>query len=300
MAKVRSPNYPNHNLGAALELVRKVFAKDGRNKVARLAVAKHLGHEGLSGPALGKIGALRAYGLMEGAGDELRVSDDAIAALMAPESSKERKEALERLALKPVLFQDIHNEYPSPPSADNLAYWLIQQGFSPTAATIAANSYLETIALVGGLSPSYSPPAEGGNRAGLNPPPHPPLDDKKGQAVKIMDGERVAFTEEMRPGQYLKVIASGEVDDFLLDALDDFVKRQRKLREILKRPAGHAKRPEGIFEPGDTIPASGNYWRIHPNDHAENEKMVLAAGDKFRTCPTCGNEAYYKQVQIGE
>ena len=49
----------------------------------------------------------------------------------------------------------------------------------------------------------------------------------KGQ-VRVMDGERVAFTEESQPGQYLKLIASGDVDDFMLEALEDYVKRQRR------------------------------------------------------------------------
>lgn len=52
-------------------------------------------------------------------------------------------------------------------------------------------------------------------------------DRGKGQ-VKLMEGERVAFTEEGTPGQYLKLIASGEIDDTLLEALEDYVKRQRK------------------------------------------------------------------------
>jgi len=59
---------------------------------------------------------------------------------------------------------------------------------------------------------------------GTPPPPPPPAGGK----VKIMDGERVAFTEEGQPGQYLKLVASGEVDDTKLEALEDYVKRQRK------------------------------------------------------------------------
>ena len=42
------------------------------------------------------------------------------------------------------------------------------------------------------------------------------------------EGERVVFTEESDPQNYVKLIASGAVDDSLLEALDDFVKRQRK------------------------------------------------------------------------
>lgn len=43
-----------------------------------------------------------------------------------------------------------------------------------------------------------------------------------------MEGERVVFTEENNPQQYVKLVASGEVDDTLLDAIEDYVKRQKK------------------------------------------------------------------------
>ena len=43
-----------------------------------------------------------------------------------------------------------------------------------------------------------------------------------------MDGERVVFTEESNPQNYLKLIASGDVDGTMLEALEDYVKRQKK------------------------------------------------------------------------
>jgi hypothetical protein len=43
-----------------------------------------------------------------------------------------------------------------------------------------------------------------------------------------MAGERIVFTEETNPQQYVKLVASGEVDETLLDALQDYVKRQKK------------------------------------------------------------------------
>jgi hypothetical protein len=46
--------------------------------------------------------------------------------------------------------------------------------------------------------------------------------------VRIMDGERVVFTEEANPQQYVKLVVSGDVDEALLDALQDYVKRQKK------------------------------------------------------------------------
>jgi len=148
MAKIRSPNYPVVDLSSALAMAMKLYEKDGRNKVSKETLAAHLGHEGLSGPALGKIGALRAYGLVEGNGDENRVSEDCITALMAPDGSHDKTEALRRLALKPGLFQEISKEFATPPSNNNLRYWLVKRGFSPDGAEKAAKTYLATVAVV--------------------------------------------------------------------------------------------------------------------------------------------------------
>lgn len=43
-----------------------------------------------------------------------------------------------------------------------------------------------------------------------------------------MDGERIVFTEESNQQNYLKLIASGDVDGTMLEALEDYVKRQKK------------------------------------------------------------------------
>jgi hypothetical protein len=155
MAKVRSPNYPNTDLGSALAMARKLFDKDGRNRMPQQALAKHLGHESVSGPALGKIGALRAYGLIEGNGDELRVTDDAIHALMAPAFSPEKIEAMQRLAFKPTLFREIKNDFPTQPSEDSLRFWLVKRGYSQEAAGKATKAYLATTALLPDVERTY-------------------------------------------------------------------------------------------------------------------------------------------------
>jgi len=235
MPKLRSPNYPNRNLESALGLVQGVYAQDGRNKISRPVLAKHLGHDALTGPALGKIGALRAYGLIEGAGDELRVSEDAIAALMAPLGSDARRAAIRRLALNPTIFQDIRAEFSGKVSVESLTYWLIQNGFLPATAPIAAKTYFETMEFAGGLNTDTDTDTDTATDA-PSPAPNKPVsatatnesNTSNQQGIAVMTGERVAFTEEGQPGQYLKLIASGEVDDGLLEALEDFVKRQRK------------------------------------------------------------------------
>jgi hypothetical protein len=134
MAKIRSPNYPMLDLGAALVATRKAYEKDNRNKMSKGALAKHLGHDSLSGPALGKLGALRAYGLIDGAGDELKITNEAVHALMAPEGSAERSTAMLKLATQPKLFQEIRKDFPTVPSADNLKFWLVKRQFASDAA----------------------------------------------------------------------------------------------------------------------------------------------------------------------
>lgn len=176
MAKVRSPNFPNMDLSKALVFARKAFDKDHRNKVSRATLAKHVGHDTLSGPALTKIGALRAYGLVEGAGDEMRVSEDAIKAMMAPQDSPERREAMARLATRPSLFKDLQKEFPTPPSEDNLRYWLIKRQFTAEAATKAAKAYLVTMMLVNGSTPAYDL-GEGAADDGDDPPPEAEVGD---------------------------------------------------------------------------------------------------------------------------
>ena len=46
--------------------------------------------------------------------------------------------------------------------------------------------------------------------------------------VALTANERVVFVEEGEPNQYLKVVASGDLDEILLDALSDYVNRQKR------------------------------------------------------------------------
>jgi hypothetical protein len=52
-----------------------------------------------------------------------------------------------------------------------------------------------------------------------------------------MDGERIVFTEESNPQNYLKLVASGDVDGTMLEALEDYVKRQKRRCRLGISPA---------------------------------------------------------------
>ncbi len=117
-----------------------------------------------------------------------------------------------------------------------------------------------------------------------------------------MDGERVAFTEEGQPGQYLKLIASGDVDDTMLEALEDFVKRQRKrmkLAAILYPQGGADAVPHGLFAPGDTAPFDGAYKKHHFGHMptAEENQTRAVMGQPFQSCEKCtGGQVRYEFI----
>lgn len=159
MSRTRSPNYPAIDLASSIELVEPVYRKEKRNKMPREVLATHLGYNGLNGRALGIIGALRAYGLIEGTGDDVRVGDDTVILLNAPEDSPDRKEALQRCALRPTLFRQLYAQFETIPSEGTLRYALIKLGFTPEAAGKATQTYLATISFVGDMQSSYDSPA---------------------------------------------------------------------------------------------------------------------------------------------
>ena len=154
----KSPNYPVVDLGSALADIANVLEKENRNRMSRAVLAKHLGYNSLNGRALGRIAAVRAYGLVEGGGEELRVSGDAVDAIKSPAGSDARKAALERLATKPPLFKDLRAAFPDTlPSEANIEYWLAKRNFTGKGAGKAAKSYLSTMRLVSTSPEGYFP-----------------------------------------------------------------------------------------------------------------------------------------------
>ncbi|WP_028969012.1 hypothetical protein [Sphingomonas sp. URHD0057] len=148
MSKVRSPNFPVVDLPAAIESVGKIYLREKRGKFPKESAARHLGYTSINGRSLGMIAALRAYGLLEGRGNDLVVTPDAIALLEAPQDSHDRLEALERAISAPPMFQRIMEQYPGGTSPQTLKWWLIQQGFTSDGADKATAIYLRTRELV--------------------------------------------------------------------------------------------------------------------------------------------------------
>lgn len=156
MAKHRSPNCPQIPFAEAIEKGRKVYEKEHTHTAVKLVVAQDLGYKGLSGPALAALGALRQYGILEGSGDALRISKDALA-YYEMDDGPEKEQAIERMVFTPSLFAELHQQYGSQlPSEGNLRHTLITKGFSSETAGDVINVYKANVELVKGEETGYS------------------------------------------------------------------------------------------------------------------------------------------------
>jgi hypothetical protein len=156
MAKHRSPNCPQIPFAEAIEKGRKVYEKEHTHPAARLVVAQDLGYKGLSGPSLMAIGALRQYGIIEGSGDALHISKDALA-YFEMDDGPEKEEAIKRMVFAPSLFAELKQTYPDKlPSEGNLRHTLITKGFLPDTAEDVIEVYKANVELAGGEENGYS------------------------------------------------------------------------------------------------------------------------------------------------
>lgn len=259
---IRSPSYPNLPLREAVAAVAKIEGVYRASPVDREAGAKLIGFSSLSGPANQALAALASYGLVERAGKgEMRVTERA-RSILHPDSAGEKIHALSAAASEPQLYRELCERFSdiAVPPEEGVVNYLNRQGFNPTAVKPAAKAFLMTMAYMkelGGIEShgqadtfaqkSLSPLGNGtqadngGDRGGGTDLGQTENEDgqplRRNEGVRLMEGERVVFTEEGRPGQYLKLIASDDFDDTLLEALEDFIKRQRKrLTATASRP----------------------------------------------------------------
>lgn len=157
MARARSPEYPSISLKEAIERVKMVYDKDYQNRLPRSVMAEHMGYKGLSGASLPILSALLKYGLLEGRGDESRVSDLAVSLIAHPSGTPEHYDALKRASAYPELFAELDERFPDGKASEQaIRSYLLTRKFIPTAADAAIRAYRDTKALVAAESGGYS------------------------------------------------------------------------------------------------------------------------------------------------
>lgn len=145
MAKARSPSYPSISLREAVEKIERVYMKDYQNAIPKGLVAQHMGYQGINGKSLGILAAVAKYGLLEGRGNESRVSDLGVRIIAHPPGSPERITALQEAASRPELFAEIDGRFAGGKGSDQgIRAYLLTRKFIPAGADLAIRSYRET------------------------------------------------------------------------------------------------------------------------------------------------------------
>ncbi|HZS82784.1 MAG TPA: hypothetical protein VFA50_07920 [Stellaceae bacterium] len=256
--------FPFITLEKAIDRSRQLHINAGKHQVPVGELHNLWGYSASASGWKQTLAALKYYGLVETSGVKdsrsVRLTEEARRYFL-DERPEKHAEAHRVFALKPKSLAKLWQLWGHEPPGDPIARSTlkVQFGYAEKAASEILAIYKANI-LFAGLSKHDAKSAQPSDRADesveLRSTPEPaatpemrateleperrasthtapPLHSGK---VRLMEGERVVFTEEGQPNQYLKLIASGEFDDTLLEALEDFVKRQRKR---LTRSAEH-------------------------------------------------------------
>jgi hypothetical protein len=212
----RSPNYPSLTFTDSLGKTEVLYRHEKKHPMAPDVAAAHLGYSNAkNGAFMSVISALRKYGLVEGVGGDVRVSDDASLLYIYPADAPERAAVASRLAMRPALFGEVLNKFPGGlPSDANLRAklqheWAFASGEAADAFIRALRDAVRVAALDGSgggdetsdassaresefvPQPPHSAPATGGyNPPPAAPPPahHAPGTPMEKHAWKLADG----------------------------------------------------------------------------------------------------------------
>jgi hypothetical protein len=168
MAKSRSPEYPAIGLLEAIERVEAVYNRGVyRSPLTKQSFAEHMGYKSLSGASLPVLSALGKFGLIEGRGDDTRISELAVNIIAHQPGSPERGKAIRDAAAKPELFAELDRRTQGGKTTDQaIRSYLLTRGFIPPAADAAIRAYRETKTLVGAESDVYESPGFEPDEAG--------------------------------------------------------------------------------------------------------------------------------------
>ncbi len=260
--RLRSPPYPALPLQRAIERAEQLYRQERDHAVPLSSAARAWSVSPTSSSPITIAGALRQYGLIEYDGDgnskKLRLTHEALRILLDRiPTSPSRLDAVRRAFLKPKIFAELWENWKSDlPSDQTMLNYLVlerrlaeQAPYSEQAATELLANYRASMA--------FAAPTEAVNVSSA-------LDDSQATEELPMDtataeiaqtvlarpraniqvnaqhpttnssgkGERVVFVEEVEPDQYLKLVASGELDEIMLDALSDYINRQKRRLKI--------------------------------------------------------------------
>lgn len=145
--KDRSPNYPKMSLAQALELAKQLYTKAGKAKISPIVAVGALGYNGMNGAALGTLGGISQYGLIDRErGKSVSISSLAIK-LIHPLNPDQEAASKREAALLPQVFNDLYSSGFQKCDIDVICNNLIQNGFTPDGARKAATVFKENVVI---------------------------------------------------------------------------------------------------------------------------------------------------------
>lgn len=247
MTRHRSPAHPDASLERAIELVGKLHARVRSNSVDRETAVREMGYSGMTGASGKTLANLVHFGLIAKAGKGgVRVTERAVD-ILHPKTPEDRRRALAQAGMTPAFYQGVRREFADGVPTENwLRSLMMRENFSDAAIAPAISAFLETVSFLqkeGAYESHGAPPPapvdsdeidelDEMEEMEANPEPIqparqmviPPRRNDKAAGPE----ERTVLTEEGAPGQYLVLRVAGEVTEHMLEALEDYVKRQRK------------------------------------------------------------------------
>jgi hypothetical protein len=253
--RFRSPPFPAMPLQRAVERAEQLYRQERDHPVPVASAARAWGMSPTSSGPIQTVGALRQYGLVEdestGPTRKIKLTHDALRIILdRVPTSDSRREALRRAFFSAKIFAELWERWHSDlPSNQTMINYLVlerrlsnQAPFSEQAASELLANYRASLSFASiEDAPTVSPSAtETEEMATMDSTPareaqseshgHSTFSARPSapSAPMKMATERVVFVEEGEPNQYLKLTVSGDLDEILLDALSDYVTRQKR------------------------------------------------------------------------
>ncbi len=148
----RSPNYPGMGLRSAVGKIESLYKADGLAASPKLAALKHMGYERLHSEAARTLSALKSFGLIEEAGDRIKLTQRGIEIVARQHGDPTRVKAIKEAAVSPDIYQLIMEEYRESglPSDTSLKSDLITvRRFNPTAVDGFVQDFRDTLEFAG-------------------------------------------------------------------------------------------------------------------------------------------------------
>lgn len=251
--RIRSPNYPAISLPEAVARVTAMYKALHTHPAPREVAVRGMGFNTLNGASATVISALHKYGLLDKAGEGVKVSERALT-IMHPHSSDERRQAVQASAREPELFAELADRFPGPmPNEDLLKNYLVRKGFAPGALASVITAYRETLEMVEREASGYdSAPVAGPTPETPRMPPtqylSPPLVHSSQNIVLPQEDGRQIGRYDFEDGGFVRIIASPDLDtEEALAMVETIIDLKRK--ELAARKKRTSEVPKDADEP---------------------------------------------------